>query len=1618
MKMRKTLYLLAIMSIFIGLFPLSMMPVSAVSTIVAYPNASYDELSSIFTVKADNSNIDVTHFANHHYARFSFDGTIQLEVTVNETVNSLRISPLSAGISAVTTGNKFTFSIVSGQNMPNYYTIYVNNLAERLFIIADPLETNVPPSSGAGIFNITEAPYNADSTGATIVGNIIQQAIDNAGAAGGGTVYFPAGTYKIAQRLFVRSSNVHLYLEGGATIRSSPDKDDYPKSDYSEHVIDFLGPSISNPISNVSIRGRGMVDGSGYQIAGKVQVNGNYPNRRGSIWAENCTNYVAEGIVARDSMTWSFGLRNCEYGRIKNVKVLNFNDADALKVQSDGINIISSSHVSVEKNLVVTIDDAMCSKASTNNREMHDIVFINNVVLSRCAGMKAGMQTKGRMYDIWFIDNDVVECRRGVAVEKGQGEQQMYNINFIDSRVEKQWSVGTPNNRNIDILSATTSGTVININNISFEQSERSYIETRDNNRVSNINITNVTAAGTPLNSLSQFHSVKGNVSGVKFGTLAPHDYIGYYNNLSENLTRHKLEALSRKGIIKGTYNSPADLNGLFTKELAADALKTATGVKVSADPSTLDNSPITRAEMLGYISGIVSKLETFYSPSLKISLNAQAVVPNVNSAPNQQLTHLDAVEILHNVVDLINRSLAVLSANIMSSGGDFFPYKESAVIVETPGIKKLTASSSGSVESRFADVSQAVPSHTFTTPINAGGTTGIENALAITSNRKATTGDTGFAYSQVAYLQFNLNELTTEQRNNIRDISLDLTAFRNTNNNKSFDIYMLNPSNTSPYFNPNEKWYDAFEPTGAMEPGVPVLSGANMPNVAFGTTPNREYCLVYNPAPVAASAVSVPTSAIVGIADTRTDVPVKTTLNPLLRTAFKEWQDDYVTFMVIETNNTTNTGGTNLGIYARTAENTEDENGDAVVRKPQLTITYASAEVELISKPEALQSNGADAAFTISAAAVNDTIQYIEFFNNGVLAGTGSLLSGNNYQYTFTNVMAGTHTITAKVYGSGGLVSDEKFLGEFKVLNGTVPHVSITSHDNGAYYPPGSDLTLNATITDPDSMVTGFKFYNNNILLGELGTLTETGVNILPTANWRDLLSLFPDDGRISFSIGQSQLVSAPDGENNRSAVANVIGDLPAADGNGLYLSRSNSTPAYLRISLSSPETVEKLVITSGQYGTIGSYELRYHTEHPGTGTAAVTFPNGNHLVTVTGNTNQISTANFTPVTAQYFELKLNRASALSINHIQLFTSSLGGGYTITTPDINSYSVTIPSAVENYNIEAVAVMASEDDSEISDYACFTLSPTNAAFGKLVTPSLSNGSTGDPDSDATALTDGLLNNTRGANKWYLNENALNTAPYVTLDLEAKYKLTGTMLVSGNAETHSAIRLPGTASSYKIQYLDEAGEWQAAPCGADGVISGNLMRDSLVTFNSPIITNVLRFTILGSANTVGNPKNVAVREIMAFSQGMVVMPEVGTAVIDKTAKTVSFSIYNDGFYPYSLNATVIAAIFDNSGARLQSVAALPCNQMLTPAAYTVGSPRNHLTDPHNFSYNPGENGIILNLSGDLLNVNQDSKIKLFLWNDMEGMSPYPVSVLTPVWSEAEEDVEDGDGEYGI
>ena len=231
----------------------------AYAGITTYPRPSLYSASTHFDFTVNGTEVYTVGYAGYDYAQLSMDEGYATEFVISlsdeTSITSWSISPKSLDIKATVSGKSLTFSVVKA----HYLIININD-EEEFVILADPTETDVPASSGSGIFNVLD--YEADKTGAAITTGI-QAALDAANAAKGGTVYVPAGTYQVGNLII--SNNTSLYLAGGSVLRFTGNPADYTQN----YTKGGLGPGTwwirtAFDTVNAKVYGRGTIDGNGY----------------------------------------------------------------------------------------------------------------------------------------------------------------------------------------------------------------------------------------------------------------------------------------------------------------------------------------------------------------------------------------------------------------------------------------------------------------------------------------------------------------------------------------------------------------------------------------------------------------------------------------------------------------------------------------------------------------------------------------------------------------------------------------------------------------------------------------------------------------------------------------------------------------------------------------------------------------------------------------------------------------------------------------------------------------------------------------------------------------------------------------------------------------------------------------------------------------------------------------------------------------------------------------------------------------------------------------------------------------------------------------------------------
>ena len=201
-------------------------------------------------------------------------------------------------------------------------------------------------------------------------GQAIQAAIDACSAKGGGVAYVPPGEY-VTGPLRLKD-NVELRLEAGALIALSQNPADWPPG----------APAMVNSqgARNIAITGRGTIDGKAQyeftaargtdpeiaaetQIARKAGVDMRRYYRTGvqkyAIVLRDSSEIRIEGVRIVKPPLWTLRLQDCDRVRIHGVYI--YSDLEK-GVNADGIDIVSTSNVSISDSTIITADDAICLK--------------------------------------------------------------------------------------------------------------------------------------------------------------------------------------------------------------------------------------------------------------------------------------------------------------------------------------------------------------------------------------------------------------------------------------------------------------------------------------------------------------------------------------------------------------------------------------------------------------------------------------------------------------------------------------------------------------------------------------------------------------------------------------------------------------------------------------------------------------------------------------------------------------------------------------------------------------------------------------------------------------------------------------------------------------------------------------------------------------------------------------------------------------------------------------------------------------------------------------------------------------------------------------------------------
>ncbi len=293
------------------------------------------------------------------------------------------------------------------------------------------------PCSAAD-FNVTG--YGAKGNGITDDAKAIQRAIDACSASGGGSVVFPSGKTFMAGPLHLKS-NVDLHLQPNSVLLANPDEAVYTESAFRGNRGEGMMWISGKDIQNISITGRGRIDGNGVAFMGRELSDSyelkpvtDFDPRPHVLTLVNASNVKINGVTIANSAYWTVHLVGCYDVAISDISLLN-----NLKIRNgDGIDIDHSRKVRISNCFIESGDDCICLK---NRREFEeygpceDVVVTNCIMTSRSCAVKIGSENMDAIRRVLFDNCIITKSNRGIGIQN-RDEGTVSDVTFSNMTVD------------------------------------------------------------------------------------------------------------------------------------------------------------------------------------------------------------------------------------------------------------------------------------------------------------------------------------------------------------------------------------------------------------------------------------------------------------------------------------------------------------------------------------------------------------------------------------------------------------------------------------------------------------------------------------------------------------------------------------------------------------------------------------------------------------------------------------------------------------------------------------------------------------------------------------------------------------------------------------------------------------------------------------------------------------------------------------------------------------------------------------------------------------------------------------------------------------------------------
>jgi hypothetical protein len=328
----------------------------------------------------DDKKNSADYFDKAAFTTFDMQGTVKVVVTCPRPIESARVLPSSLKIVPEIDGNRLTIAMTE----PKPLTVEVNgDCIHSLHILANAPEEHPPRTDDPNV------------------------------------IYYGPGVHEVAHMEV--GSGKTVYVAGGAVVRGVIGADEpFRISSYSG--LRTYSPTFDLRGSNITFRGRGIIDGSRCTTHSR------------QLLAVHGADIRIEGVILRDSSTWTIPIHQSDRVTVENVKLLGY------RANSDGIDICNSRDVTVRGCFIRTLDDLVVVKTPGMDGEARRIVVRDCVLWNEVAhALSIGAELRQNVDDVLFTNCDVIhdKGREWTLRVYHCDSARISNVRFSDLRIEE-----------------------------------------------------------------------------------------------------------------------------------------------------------------------------------------------------------------------------------------------------------------------------------------------------------------------------------------------------------------------------------------------------------------------------------------------------------------------------------------------------------------------------------------------------------------------------------------------------------------------------------------------------------------------------------------------------------------------------------------------------------------------------------------------------------------------------------------------------------------------------------------------------------------------------------------------------------------------------------------------------------------------------------------------------------------------------------------------------------------------------------------------------------------------------------------------------------------------------